>query len=137
MVGGVLPINKKIKLETIEPLLKEPYFLSRRELEIINVGGKGKVEIDGVSFELNNKEALYIGKGAKEVYFSSDNSRSPAKYYLNSTPAHQGYPTKKVTKSEAKKIELGSVETANHRIINQMLLHTVLQTCQLQMGMLN
>lgn len=102
---------------------------------IINVGGKGKVEIDGVSFELNNKEALYIGKGAREVYFSSDNSRSPAKYYLNSTPAHQSYPTKKVTKSEAKKIELGSVETANHRIINQMLLHTVLQTCQLQMGM--
>lgn len=135
MAGGAFPTSQKIKLDTIEPLLKESYFLSRRELGIINVGGAGIVEVDGEVYSLDTKEALYIGKGAKEVYFSSNNSNNPAKFYLNSTPAHQSYPTKRVTKAEANKIELGSMETANHRTINQMLLHTVIQTCQLQMGM--
>ncbi|WP_164110038.1 MULTISPECIES: 5-dehydro-4-deoxy-D-glucuronate isomerase [Sphingobacterium] len=135
MAGGAFPISHKIKLDTIEPLLKEPYFLARRELGIINVGGAGVVEVDGQTYNLDTKEALYIGKGAKEVYFSSNNSNSPAKFYLNSTPAHQSFPTKRITKAEANKIELGSMETANHRTINQMLLHTVIQTCQLQMGM--
>lgn len=135
MAGGAFPVTQKIKLETIEPLLKEPYFLSRRELGIINVGGAGKIEVDGQVFEIGTKEALYIGRGVKDVYFSSDNASIPAKFYLNSTPAHQSYPTKRVTKAEANKIELGSMETANHRTINQMLLHTVIQTCQLQMGM--
>ncbi|WP_140937007.1 5-dehydro-4-deoxy-D-glucuronate isomerase [Sphingobacterium lumbrici] len=135
MAGGALPVNGKLKLETIEPLLKEPYFLARRELGIINVGGDGKVEVDGETFEVNYKEALYIGKGAKEIYFISNDSSKPAKFYLNSTPAHHSYPTKRVTKAEANKIELGALETANHRTINQMLLHTVIQTCQLQMGM--
>lgn len=135
MAGGAFPTSQKIKLDTIEPLLKESYFLARRELGIINVGGAGIVEVDGEVYSLNTKEALYIGKGAKEVYFSSNNSNNPAKFYLNSTPAHQSYPTKRVTKAEANKIELGSMETANHRTINQMLLHTVIQTCQLQMGM--
>lgn len=135
MAGGAFPITQKIKLEAIESLLKEPYFLSRRELGAINVGGPGKVEVDGQIFEVGSKEALYIGKGAKEVYFSSDDVATPAKFYLNSTPAHHSYPTKRVTRAEANKIELGSMETANHRTINQMLLHTVIQTCQLQMGM--
>ncbi|MFD2553416.1 5-dehydro-4-deoxy-D-glucuronate isomerase [Sphingobacterium tabacisoli] len=135
MAGGAFPVTQKIKLEAIESLLKEPYFLSRRELGAINVGGPGKVEVDGQVFEVGNKEALYIGKGAKEVYFSSDDVATPAKFYLNSTPAHHSYPTKRVTRAEANKIELGNMETANHRTINQMLLHTVIQTCQLQMGM--
>ncbi len=135
MAGGAFPVNKKVKLETIEPLLKEPHFLTRRELGIINVGGDGYVEVDGEGFVINHKEALYIGKGAKEVYFSSNDSKNPAKFYLNSTPAHHTYPTRRVTKEDANKIELGSMETANHRVINQMLLHTVIETCQLQMGM--
>lgn len=135
MAGGAMPVDEKVKLETIEPLLKEPYFLSRRELGIINVGGAGTVEVDGTVYEIGNKEALYIGKGAKEVFFSSNDSSNPARYYMNSTPAHQSYPTKRVTKAEANKIELGGLETSNHRTINQMLLHTVIETCQLQMGM--
>jgi 4-deoxy-L-threo-5-hexosulose-uronate ketol-isomerase len=130
-----MPVNEKLKLETIEHLLKEDYFLSRRELGIINVGGNGKVEVDGELFELNFKEALYIGKGNKEVYFISNDPSNPSKFYMNSTPAHHSYPTKKVTKEQANKIELGSLETSNHRVINQMLLHTVIETCQLQMGM--
>ncbi len=135
MAGGAMPVTEKVKLETIDALLKEETFLSRRELGMINVGGPGQVEVDGEVYDLEYKEALYIGKGAKEVYFSSKDAQKPAKFYLNSTPAHHSYPTKKVTKAEAKKIELGSLETANHRVINQMLLHTVIQTCQLQMGM--
>lgn len=135
MVGGAMPVHEKLALETIEPLLKEAYFLSRREMVIINVGGEGKVEVDGELIDLNFKETLYIGKGVKEVYFISANKDNPAKFYLNSTPAHQSYPTKKVTKEQANKIELGSLETSNHRIINQMVLHTVIQTCQIQMGM--
>lgn len=135
MAGGAFPVTKKIKLDTIPTLLKESYFLSRRELGIINVGGAGIVEVDGQTYNIGNKEALYIGKGAKDIYFSSNETSNPAKFYLNSTPAHHSYPTKRVTKAEANKIELGSMETANHRIINQMLLHTVIETCQLQMGM--
>ncbi|MFZ4262796.1 5-dehydro-4-deoxy-D-glucuronate isomerase [Sphingobacterium sp. HJSM2_6] len=135
IIGGAMPLQEKIKLETIEPLLKEAYFLSRRELVVINVGGDGKVEIDGEIIDLNYKEALYIGKGVREVFFVSANQEKPAKFYINSTPAHQSYPTKKITKDQANKIELGSPETSNHRIINQMVLHTVVQTCQIQMGM--
>ncbi|WP_333866744.1 5-dehydro-4-deoxy-D-glucuronate isomerase [Sphingobacterium sp.] len=135
MAGGAMPVSSKIKLDTIPELLKEPYFLSRRELGIINVGGNGQVEVDGTLYDLNTKEALYIGQGAQEVYFSSKDTANPAKFYLNSTPAHCSYPTKKVTKEGANKIELGSLETANHRTINQMLLNKVVQTCQLQMGM--
>lgn len=135
MAGGAMPVDQKLKLETIEPLLKEEFFLSRRELGIINVGGAGTVEVDGEQIDLGTKEALYIGKGVKDVYFSSNSASEPAKFYLNSTPAHHSYPTRKVTKEQANKIELGSLETSNHRVINQMLLHTVIETCQLQMGM--
>lgn len=135
MAGGAMPVDQKLKLETIEPLLKEEFFLSRRELGIINVGGAGTVEVDGEQIELGTKEALYIGKGVKDVYFSSNSASEPAKFYLNSTPAHHSYPTRKVTKEQANKIELGALETSNHRVINQMLLHTVIETCQLQMGM--
>ncbi|QQT27594.1 5-dehydro-4-deoxy-D-glucuronate isomerase [Sphingobacterium spiritivorum] len=135
MAGGAMPVSGKIKLDTIPELLKEEYFLSRRELGIINVGGKGSVEVDGTVYELEYKEALYIGKGNKEIFFSSEDPQKPAKFYMNSTPAHRNFPTKKVTKETAIKKELGTLETANHRTINQMLLNTVLETCQLQMGM--
>ncbi len=134
IAGGAKPVNKALNLETIDAL-KAPYFLERRELGIINVGGAGKVEVDGEVYELDFKEALYIGKGNKEVVFSSNNASSPAKFYLNSAPAHHPYPTKKVTKAEAEIVELGSMETANHRVINKLLVAGVVDTCQLQMGM--
>lgn len=135
MAGGAFPVHQKLKLETIDELLKEPYFLSRREMGIINVGGDGKVEVDGEIFEIKYKEALYIGMGSKEVYFSSNDASKPSKFYINSTPAHQSYPNKHITKSEAPKIELGSLATSNERTIYQLILHTTTQTCQLQMGM--
>lgn len=134
IAGGAKPVSKPLPLETIDEL-KAPYFLERRELGIINVGGAGKVSVDGEVHELGFKEALYVGKGHQEVVFSSDDARNPAKFYLNSAPAHHAYPTRKVTKAEAEIVELGSLETANHRTINKLLVNSVIETCQLQMGM--
>ncbi len=133
MAGSAVPLSP-IKLETIAPL-KANYFLERREIGIINVGGDGTVEVDGESYALTLKDALYIGSGKKEVVFKSNDKNNPAKFYLNSAPAHKTYPTKKVSKAEANKIELGSLETANHRTVNQMIIGGIVDTCQLQMGM--
>ncbi len=134
LTGGIMPVAGPVTLETPENL-KAAYFLERRELGIINVGQPGQVVADGVTFDLAHKEALYIGKGTKEVVFRSNDGQAPAKFYLNSTPAHATYPTRKVARADAEIVELGSMETANHRTINKMLVNSVLPTCQLQMGM--
>lgn len=134
VVGGAMPLNETLVLEAIDPL-KSEFFLSRRELGTYNVGGPGKVTVDGVVFELNFKEALYLGAGDRKVTFESINAANPAKFYFNSAPAHKTYPDRKVTKADAIVMELGSLETANHRNINKMLVCQVLETCQLQMGM--
>ncbi|GAK98063.1 4-deoxy-L-threo-5-hexosulose-uronate ketol-isomerase [Nonlabens tegetincola] len=133
MAGGAVPTSD-LTLETID-LLKAEHFLDRRELGIINVGGAGSVIVDGETFELKHKDALYIGMGAKSVVFKSDDASSPAKFYMNSAPAHHSYPTKKTSLAEANKIELGSLETANHRTVSQMIIGGIITTCQLQMGM--
>lgn len=134
IAGGAKPVNKPLTLESIDPL-KAPYFLERRELGIINVGGPGAVTVDGEAYGIGFKEALYVGKGNRDVVFSSADSNHPAKFYLNSAPAHHAYPTRKVTKADAEIVELGSMETANHRTINKLLVNGVVETCQLQMGM--
>ena len=134
ITAGAMPVSQKIALPNPENL-KAAYFLERREIGIINVGEKGVVTADGVTFELDYKEALYIGKGTKEVFFESLDANKPAKFYLNSAPAHHTFPTKKVTKSDAEIVVLGSLETANHRTINKMLVNSVVETCQVQMGM--
>ena len=133
IAGSVVP-ESPLKLETIDPL-KAEFFLERRELGIINVGDSGSVEVDSTSYTLGHKDALYIGSGAKEVIFKSDNARKPAKFYLNAAPAHTSYPTKKVGLEQANKIELGSLETANHRTVSQMIIGGLVTSCQLQMGM--
>src|SRR5690606_18773813 len=127
IAGSAVP-RTPLKLETIDPL-KAPYFLERRELGIINVGDSGSVEVDGTIYTLGHKDALYVGQGSKEVIFKSDDQKTPAKFYLNSAPAHTSYPTKKVSLAEAKKLELGSLETANHRIVNQMIIGGIVTTC--------
>ena len=134
ITGGVSPVNQSVQLETIDPL-KSVFFLDRRELGIINVGGKGKIIVDGEHFPLDYKEALYIGMGHENVSFSSTDANRPAKFYLNSTPAHHSYPVKKISKSEAERVTLGSLETSNHRVVNKMLVSSTVKTCQLQMGM--
>jgi len=133
IAGSAVPI-KPVKLETIDPL-KADYFLQRRELGIINIGESGSVDVDGTTFTLGHKDALYIGMGNKDIVFKSDNPKNPAKFYLNSAPAHTGHPTTRVSLAEANKLELGSMETANHRTVNQMIIGGVVTSCQLQMGM--
>ncbi|MBS7256593.1 5-dehydro-4-deoxy-D-glucuronate isomerase [Flavobacterium branchiicola] len=134
IAGSAVPVKGDLALETIDPL-KASYFLERRELGIINVGGSGSVVVEGKTFELGFKDALYIGSGNKEVIFKSNDSKNPAKYYINSAPAHITYPTVKVSLEEANKLQLGTMETANHRTVNQMIIGSVVTTCQLQMGM--
>jgi 4-deoxy-L-threo-5-hexosulose-uronate ketol-isomerase len=134
VVGGAMPVDEALHLETFEHL-KQPSFLCSRELGIYNVGGKGKVKVGDTVFELDYKEALYLGRGEREVYFESDDKNKPAKFYFNSATAHKNYPDKKITKADAEVMELGSLETANHRNINKMIVNQVLPTCQLQMGM--
>ena len=133
IAGSAVPLQP-LTLETIDPL-KASYFLERREMGIINVGGEGVISVDGKEYSLGLKDALYIGKGSKVVVFKSNDSKKPAKYYINSAPAHTTHPTKKVSKAEANKIELGSLETSNHRTVNQMIIGGIVTTCQLQMGM--
>ena len=134
IVGGAMPVNEVLKLEAIDPL-KAPYFLTRREIGIFNVGGPGLVKAGDAVYKINYKEALYLGAGNREVTFESKDAAQPAKFYFNSTNAHCTYPDKLVTKKEAIVAEMGSLEGSNDRRINKMLVNQVLPTCQLQMGM--
>jgi 4-deoxy-L-threo-5-hexosulose-uronate ketol-isomerase len=132
IIGGVKPVSKEITLGTYD-VLKAEFFLQRREIGIINVGGKGKVTVDGESITMDNRDALYIGRGVTNVSFTSLEN-SPALFYFNSAPAHATHPTRKITLQEAETVELGSLETSNHRIIKKVLVNSVVATCQLQMG---
>ncbi len=133
IVGGVMPAKEDLKLETI-PYLKSENFLDRRELGIINVGGSGIVSVDGVKYELQKKEALYIGQGCKEVIFSSLKGEQ-ALFYINSAPAHKKYPTKKIGLQDAEVIHLGDQKYANKRVLNKLIVNNIVETCQLQMGL--
>ncbi len=134
IVGGAVPTDKPIKLETYEEL-KAEYFLARREMGIINVGGDATITADGVVYTLKYKEALYLGQGVKDVVFESVDASKPAHLYINSAPAHKAFPSKHVTLGDANVLQLGSLETSNERQINQLIVKEVIPTCQLQMGM--
>ena len=144
--GGAVPVTKELKLETIDPL-KAEYFLFSRELGIINTGGEGTVVVDGTEYPLNFKEALYVGRGKKEVIFRSKDASKPAKFYLNSATAHKAYKTQwitldgrkngKIQSLKANVIKAGSMEESSKREIIQLIVNNVLQEgpCQLQMGL--
>ena len=134
VVGGAMPVGESLLLEAIDPL-KAPHFLTRRELGIFNVGGRGVVRAGDNTYELGYKEALYLGAGERDVRFESCDAAAPAKFYFNSCTAHCTYPDKKVTKAEAVVAHMGSLEGSNDRNINKMIVNQVLPTCQLQMGM--
>jgi len=134
IVGGAVPSAGQLELTTIDPL-KSKHFLDRRELGIINIGGSGTVNVDDKTYKLGYKEALYLGSGSKSIFFASVDSSKPAHFYFNSAPAHKKFPDKLVTLADAEKVELGSLETSNARKINKLLVNSVVETCQLQMGM--
>ena len=134
ILGGVMPTSSEITLPTYDNL-KSDYFLERREIGIINVGGDGEISVDGTSFSLSKLDALYIGKGPKSVTFKSVSVESPAQFFLLSAPAHHEYPTRKMSKEEASPVSLGTVETANERTIYKYIHRDGIKSCQIVMGL--
>ncbi|MCL2520375.1 MAG: 5-dehydro-4-deoxy-D-glucuronate isomerase [Spirochaetaceae bacterium] len=134
IVGSAIPTGSPLKLEGGKEIASD-YFLERRELGIINIGNTGTVTADGIDYKLECKEALYLGRGVKEISFKSADSNKPAHFYLNSAPAHTGYPSKHITFDIAKKVEAGTAEEGNVRVINQLIHPAILETCQLLMGL--
>ncbi|WP_156300490.1 5-dehydro-4-deoxy-D-glucuronate isomerase [Streptobacillus canis] len=134
ITGGVKPVNREVVLGEVKALGTD-FFLQRREIGLINVGGKGTVVIDGTVYEMNKKDGLYIGMGNKEIVFTSDDKETPAKYYIVSAPAHKEYPIVKIDIDKANPIKLGALETSNERTIYKYVDPSVCQSCQLLMGM--
>lgn len=134
IIGGVVPQNASVSLP-YEEELKSGYFLERREMGIINVGGNGSVIADGIVYNLSKLECLYLGRGTKEVSFTSDATDDPATFYLLSAPAHQSYPNHKMTKAEAAPVNLGDILTSNKRTIYKYIHNDGIQSCQLVMGL--
>lgn len=133
--GGVIPQSKKVDVPAdLGKEIGQDFLLAGREMGVINLGGKGSVQVDGESYELDNLNGLYIGMGGKKISFASVSSSEPAKYYISCSPAHKAYPTKKITLEEASPTPLGSAEQANKRTIYKYLHPDVLETCQLSMG---
>ena len=138
IVGSATPAGKALKL-TAGDELRAAYFLERREMGVINIGGKGTMTLDGVRYDFDYKDGIYIGMGTKEVIFESADAANPAKFYFNSAPAHKTYPTvfinpEKDILPENKK-ELGCLENANHSTIRKYILPGQVESCQLEMGM--
>ena len=131
-VNDIVPINKGID---VWACFGTSYFLERREVGFFNIGGSGKVTVDGEEYVLDYKDCIYITRGAKEVSFQSDDREKPAKFYGVSAPAHCRYETRMISIKDAAKKPLGSLETSNKRVINQFIHPDVLQTCQLSMGL--
>ncbi|MCD1125432.1 5-dehydro-4-deoxy-D-glucuronate isomerase [Jinshanibacter sp. LJY008] len=136
IVGGIMPVSKSVTIGTeVGKQLGVSYFLERREFGAINIGGTGVITVDGTRYEIGNEEAIYIGKGAKEVIFNSVDAAKPAKFYYNCAPAHMAYPTKLITRADVTPMTVGSPETSNLRTINKYLIPEVVETCQLSMGL--
>lgn len=134
IVGGVLPVNTPVALPPYDNL-KTGYFLERRELGVINVGGSGSVTVDGVSHGLGTLGGLYAGQGSRSVSFQSDDAAEPARFFLMSAPAHTSHPTASLAKEDANPTRLGTRETANERTIYKYIHAGGLASCQLVMGL--
>lgn len=145
ITGAATPVNKELKL-TAGDELRAAYFLERREMGVINIGGDGRITIDGKDYPVAYKEGMYIGMGAKDISFASNDAQNPAKFYLNSAPAHTSYPTvlikpegspqeDVVIVKDENKVELGTLEQSNHRTICKYILPGQVESCQLVMGM--
>ena len=136
ITAGIMPVHQVMTLEGGKELASE-YFLERREMGCINIGGKGIITVDGTEYVMEPRDGIYIGRGNKEITFKSLDIESPAKFYISSCPAHKEYPTVKIDISKAKKVPCGSTEDANKRVINQYIHPEVMQSCQLSMGLTN
>lgn len=135
ITGSAVPKTRSLKLTATKKEMAAEYFCERREIGVINIGGSGKIILDGKEYIMNNKDALYIGRGVKNVEFISDDSNNPAQFYFVSYPAHKEYPSKHITYNDAIHRHLGSVETSNKRTIHQYIIPEILPTCQIAMGL--
>jgi 4-deoxy-L-threo-5-hexosulose-uronate ketol-isomerase len=133
VVGSAVPTDSALTLPVHKELASD-FFAQRREIGVINIGSSGSILVDGETFELDNRDSLYIGRGSQEVEFNSTSASEPAQFYFVSYPAHKEYPTKLVKRAEANRIEMGSKEECNDRVINQPLIPGIVDTCQLVMG---
>lgn len=134
VVGGVIPVEKTVELESA-PELRAEHFLDRREMGVINIGGKGEIDVDGKIYTFNQFDCIYIGRGAKKITFKSLDKDKPARFYINSTPAHTSYPTVFMSLEDADHRHLGSQATCNERTINRYIIPEKIKTCQLTMGL--
>lgn len=145
ITGAAVPVSGRLELTAGQELRAE-YFLQRREMGLINIGGDGVVAVDGRVFDIKAREGMYIGRGAKAISFESKDPAEPAKFYLNSAPAHTAYPTVHIKpEGEAEegvviikdenKVECGTLEDSNHRVINKYIVAGQVESCQLAMGM--
>ena len=144
ITGACMP-QTPIRLTAGDELRAE-YFLQRREMGVINIGAKGSVIVDGREYPVDHKDGMYIGMGAKDIVFKSEDAQNPAKFYINSVPAHTSYPTVLIKLDgepedgvviikKENKVELGTLEESNHRVINKYILPGQVESCQLVMGM--
>ena len=134
ITAGAMPVHQQIKLEAGKELAAD-YFLQRREMGCINIGGKGVLTVDGKEYILNPRDGIYIGMGNKDITFKSVSAEDPAKFYISSCPAHKEYPTVHIDITKAKKVPCGSVAECNKRVINQYIHPEVMKSCQLAMGL--
>jgi 4-deoxy-L-threo-5-hexosulose-uronate ketol-isomerase len=134
IIGGALPVSENLQLESVS-LIRSDFFCERRELGIICIEGEGIVSVDGEEFSLSYKDAVYVGRGSRDVVFKSKNPAEPAKFYFASTPAHKEYPTAQITPEMRRTRDLGARETSNERLLNQIILSEIVPCCQLQMGL--
>ena len=135
---GCMPVHETVSIDKgidIWANFGTKFFLERREIGIFNIGGAGKITVDGTVYDLGYKDCLYITMGAKDVRFSSDDAAKPAKFYMVSAPAHRSYETRLLKIADANKKPCGDAATSNKRTINQFIHPAVLKTCQLSMGM--
>ena len=133
--GGILPVADGLVLPDLGKTYGTAYFLERRELGLINIGGDGLVVVDGTEYEVKTEEALYIGKGSKDLVFRSQDATNPARFYYNSTPAHAAFPTRRITLAEASPQTVGDAKTSNRRTIYKYIVPGVVDSCQLVMGL--
>lgn len=134
IIGGICPTTAPLVLSGAKELASSSFF-ARREGGVINIGGAGKIVLDGKSYEIGPRDGLYIGMGTEEISYTSDDPHLPAKFYLLSGPAHKSYPNTLITQNEARQVKLGSLQESNKRTIYQYIHPEILQSCQLCMGL--
>jgi 4-deoxy-L-threo-5-hexosulose-uronate ketol-isomerase len=134
IIGSAVPGNLPLKLQATKKEMAAGYFTERREIGVINIGASGVITVDGNAYALDNKDGLYISRGSKEISFSSKDGKNPAKFYIQSYPAHTEFPTTLINKADANPVHLGSQEEANKRTIYQYIHENGVRSCQLVMG---